>query len=332
MTGERIRVAMIGCGDISEFHAPALAQAGFELTAVASRRGSKRVADFGARHGFAAVYSDVDALFDDRTGWDALVITTPTEATARLTERGVEAGKPILAEKPVAFTPTALDNLIGVGARVIVGYNRRFYGTVSAARCFVGQGDPVLATLVLPDNVTPDPTMPGNAYLEPFFLNSVHGLDVARWVLGDLELTHVDRMVDATGRLGGFSADLVTPRGDLLHVLGNWGAPTNFALTLDRPGVRCELRPFEATTFYEGMDLLEPTPERPIRTYTPRVSQTVRLDEIDTRFKPGFVRQAEAFARLCTGDDPSPAATLTDARAVLAIAEAIVGAPLFVGG
>ena len=45
--------------------------------------------------------------------------------------------------------------------------------------------------------------------------------------------------------------DLASPRGDLLQFTANWRTPWNFALSLDRPGRRFELRPFEAATVYE---------------------------------------------------------------------------------
>ena len=121
---------------------------------------------------------------------------------------------------------------------------------------------------------------------------------------------------------------LTTKWGGILHFTGNWQAPANFSLTLDRPGRRYEMRPFEAATIYEGMDMTTPTAENPIRTYRPKQFGNVNLNETDYHCKPGLVGRALALAALVRGDDPGPAARLEDAHADLELAESLVGQAL----
>ena len=212
--------------------------------------------------------------------------------------------------------------------RVLVGYNRRFYLPVRRAREEVRSGVPLLARLSLPEGVDPDDRDSTKSYLEPFFENSCHGLDLIRYVFGDLQVKNVRRLTRGDGRLVGLTALLSTARGDLVQFEGNWGVPANFALSLQRPGRRFELCPFEQATIYEGMDVIEPTDSNHIRRYVPREVEHVELDPIDLSAKPGFVAQASVLSDLVEGKPaPLEAANLDDAHAAIKLCEQLVGTP-----
>jgi predicted dehydrogenase len=320
--GAGLRLGLIGAGAIAEFHAPALKEAGFELSAVCTRPGSVRAREFAQRHGVPRVLGDAPAMLAAREEWDALVVTVPADCCLEVLLEVVPSGAPVLVEKPVSFAASDIAPLLGRGLRVQVGYNRRFYRPVAMARENVRNGPPVLATLTLPEAEGANP----QATLTNFFTNSVHGLDLARFVFGDLEVVGVERLNDEHGDVRGVAALLQSSRGDAVQFLGNWGTPANYALAIDRPGQRTELRPLETAAVFTRMEMTEPTAERPVRSYLPQVTSRVELDSVDLRLKPGFFAQAEAFARLCRGEDLAPAASLEDARAVLALAEALAGA------
>lgn len=320
------RLAMIGCGRIAEFHAPAFRAAGFELAAVCSSPGSPRPGAFASKHGIPFVFDTVDDLLSSRQRWDALLIAVSVEATLDVLKLVLESGAPILVEKPVCLRSADLLPYIDRGSLVIVGYNRRFYGTAHEARRVAQEGAPLLAQLVIPESIrTPARAVDDPLYLRPFFANSVHGLDLARYVFGHLDVAHVQRLINHSGAISGVAATLKAENDSIVQLTANWGAPANFSLTLDRPGQRLDLRPFELATAFGGLEIQEPTAERPIRIYTPKEVQRFALSEVDRRFKPGFVRQAEALRALARGEHPGPAARLEDAFAVLQMAEQLVG-------
>ena len=319
------RVGIVGVGEISDWHVRALQVAGCTVTAVAARPGSARLQAFATRHAISQVYNDWQALLGREDEWDALVIATPPDITPTILTAALGLGIPILVEKPVAWESSVLHALCErAQGRVIVGFNRRFYRTTELARAEARNGPPLLATLTLPDAVTvPDDDTTGR-YLRALFDMGSHGLDLLRFVLGELEVVLVQPVPGPNRRATGFAATLASGRNDVVQVLGNWRTPANYALTLHRPNRRFEMLPLEVATIYEGMDVLEATDEFPVRRYLPRATERIFLDEIDRREKPGFVAQARAFVRLIRGEPlGSQAATLSDALAAVRLCEVL---------
>jgi len=302
---------------------------GLEVTAVSTRAGSTRLRDFGYRHEIPHVFVDWKAMLAEPQLWDALVIATHTDGTPEVLSAALPLNVPVLVEKPVAWSSKQIEELsTRVHDRVIVGYNRRFYRPVRYARQQMCQGPPLLAHLSLPEGIHP-PFQNGEShrwYLEPFFENSCHGLDLLRFLFGDLQIEFVRHIKTPLDGIAGLSAILSSQRGDCIQLTANWGAPANFSLFLDRSGLRLELCPFELATLYEGMDVLGPTNDFPIRRYVPRVSQKIGLEEIDKKEKPGFVKQAEVLQSMIEGLPPDPlAAGLEDALAVSRLCEQLIG-------
>ena len=325
-TAKHPRVGVVGVGDISDWHVRALQVAGCTVTAVAARPGSARLHAFAARHAISRVYSDWQTMLGRQDEWDALVIATPPDSTPAILTAALALRKPILAEKPVAWESSVLQALCErAQGQVIVGFNRRFYRTAELARAEARNGPPLLATLTLPDAVSvPDADTTGR-YLRPLFDMGSHGLDLLRFVLGELELASVQHVPGPKGPATGFAATLTSERNDVVQVLGNWRTPANYALTLHRPGRRYEMLPLEVATIYEGMDVFEATDAFPVRRYLPRATEQIFLSEIDRREKPGFVAQAQALVRLIRGEPlGSQAATLSDALAAVRLCEALV--------
>jgi predicted dehydrogenase len=274
------------------------------------------------------VFNDWHSMLEDREGWDGLVIATHPDGTPEILTEAIERGTPTLVEKPVAWSSTQLETLCSrPHERVIVGYNRRFYRTVKEARAEVQNGPPLVAHLVMPESIVPpEQPDPGFEHVRRFFETSCHGMDLLRFVFGDVNVVGVQRLHTPLGGLAGLGALLTTARGDIVHFTGNWGTPANWALSLHRRGRRLDLLPFESASVYEGMEVQEPSDEYPIRRFKPRLAAQIFLDKIDRIEKPGFVAQAGAFLALIEERElPAEVATLDDARAALILCETLAG-------
>jgi predicted dehydrogenase len=261
--------------------------------------------------------------------WDCLAISTWPDGTPEVLAVALDLGIPILVEKPVAWCSESFASLCQKPHdKVIVGYNRRFYPAVQEARKQARQGPALLAQLTLPkDVIAPAGADRRRDYLRLFFESvSVLGLDVARFVLGGLRVTSVLRLHNEAGNLYGLAALLTTERGDVLQVTGNLAAAANFALTLHWPGRRFELLPFEVGSEYEGLEVMPPSADYPIRRYVPKLTRRISLEGPDLLEKPGFVAEIVALKALVEGGPRSEvAATLEDAEAVTRLCEELTG-------
>ncbi|MFC4223514.1 Gfo/Idh/MocA family oxidoreductase [Lysinibacter cavernae] len=132
---DSIRIAIIGAGTISQsVHIPLLRRAGFNLTAVCDLSPS-RVTEVAALFGLRGV-TNPDDIFGDQD-IDAVIIATPG-SHADLTARALQAGKHVLAEKPLALTIAEIEQLERIhetsGRVAQVGYMKMYDPLTARAR------------------------------------------------------------------------------------------------------------------------------------------------------------------------------------------------------
>ena len=109
-----IRFAIIGTGNIANFHAQAIHSVeNAELVAVHSRR-AEPGGEFARKYN-AEFVADYDALLA-RPDIDAICITTPSGTHTSLGASAARAGKHVLTEKPLDITPQRIDELVKVCA------------------------------------------------------------------------------------------------------------------------------------------------------------------------------------------------------------------------
>ena len=318
----QLRLAIVGSGEIANFHVAAAKSAGFDVVGVAARKNSRTVHAFAQTHVISNTWDDPAELIAEEGKWDALILAATTEAIIPLLTQALEIGKPVLVEKPVATSSHALLPLIKYEKNVMVGFNRRFYAPVQAAKRFVESGGPCSIHLQLPESVSYDAD---NKSWDTRFvrLNSVHGFDLANYLTGGLTIASTMRVGQTSDRRGGVVV-MSSVRGDICTISANWNAPANFAMTIDREGERFELRPLEFGTRYQGMQVVEPTNEIPIRRYLPKEVEQFPPDQKSLDFKPGFVAQCEALAALVHGQRSEIAASINDAHRALLVSEALL--------
>lgn len=103
---------------------------------------------FASKHGFK-VYGDLKAMLSDAS-IDAVVSSGPAGLHAAHSLAALEAGKPVLAVKPMALKRTDAEALRAAarkqGVLLALGYNRCFFPAVAELRRRVGAGD--LGTLL----------------------------------------------------------------------------------------------------------------------------------------------------------------------------------------
>jgi len=319
----RPTLAIVGTGEIAKFHAQAANVAGFELCHIAARPNSTTTSEFSSRFEVPTIWKNPLELIHNSDKWDAIVLASSTSSLLELLEAARLTEKPVLVEKPITHCSKDLKHIVSNTPNVIVGYNRRFYAPIQAAKSFIDAGEPCVIQLQIPETVPFDRGKGGRDYSR-VWTNSVHALDLINYLTG-VEGIIGRQFVDAsTSGMGGVLL-LRTLGGHSCSILANWNAPTNFCLTIDRGDERFELKPFESGVLYKGLEVTEPTSESPIRKYVPRVLKQYGQDENSQIYKPGFVAQLGALCDMTYGKRSSIAATIADAVKALEIAESLIG-------
>ncbi len=188
-----LRVALLGAGMMGAFHAKALSSRihGARVTVVSDVFGDKAQA-LAAEIGARVVDDPVDAINDPEG--DAVLIATPGSAHQDQVNACLDAGKPVLCEKPlttdVASAYAIVQKEAAMSERLItVGFMRRFDTEYVALKELIDSGD--LGNPLLMHLTHRNPAVPDFFDSEYMIRDSVvHEVDVARFLLGE-ELTSV---------------------------------------------------------------------------------------------------------------------------------------------
>jgi scyllo-inositol 2-dehydrogenase (NAD+) len=187
---ERLRVAVVGLGNMGQVHVGNLARLpNAVLHAVASRR-PEVAQGVAERFHVERVYTDYQELFRD-PDLDAVVIASSIVEHPEHIVQAAHNGLHIFTEKPVAFTLEEVDwALVAVreaGVHLQVGFMRRFDPGYAAARKKIEEG--AIGRPVLFKACSRDPFWPekqdGPGYNTTYLDLGVHDFDLARWLMGD---------------------------------------------------------------------------------------------------------------------------------------------------
>ena len=165
---------------------------------------------------------------------DAVMICTPTDLHADQVERAAEAGKAIFCEKPidleVARVRACLQVVERTGARLMIGFNRRFDSEFVALRARIEAG--AVGEVELVQITSRDHAPPPIDYIRRsgglFKDMMIHDLDMARFLVGE-EFVEVfatgsvliDPAIGAAGDVDTATATLKTASGKIVVITTN---------------------------------------------------------------------------------------------------------------
>ena len=186
----RGNVGFIGAGNYaSRVLMPAFKEAGAGLEVVASSAGVS-AATTAKQYGFSRVTSDAASVLSS-TSIDTVVVATRHDSHAEWVVRGLEAGKNVFVEKPLALRLEDLQRIrvaaSDSGRLLCVGFNRRFAPHVEQLKqAIVSRKGPgvlsitVNAGAIPPDHWTQDPEAGGGRIVG----EACHFIDLARFLIG----------------------------------------------------------------------------------------------------------------------------------------------------
>jgi len=183
-----LRVAVLGLGLMGSFHTELLTSRirGVQVTVVNDFVQAK-AEEVAARIGARVVADPIEAIKDPEV--DAVLLATPGNTHAEQVNACLDAGKPVLCEKPLT---TDVDSAYAIVAKeaalgkqlIQVGFMRRFDVEYAALRELIvdgGLGNPLMVHCT-----HRNPAVPPHFNSEFMIRDSVvHEVDVARFLLGE---------------------------------------------------------------------------------------------------------------------------------------------------
>ena len=141
--GKTLGIGFVGCGEIAQSHARAVAEAENARLTYAMDVNPEAAADVGSRYG-CPVTADLEELLASQEV-DAVYICAPHHLHAPLSIQALEAGKHVMVEKPIATRLGDAEQMVRQAARhdrrLSVCFVSRFAGHSELARAAIRAGE-----------------------------------------------------------------------------------------------------------------------------------------------------------------------------------------------
>jgi predicted dehydrogenase len=287
-------VWVIGAGTMSQDYSRVLSDLGQAHEVIG--RGATSAAEFQQATGRAARTGGLAVALAESEPPTSAIVAVGVDALAGATKALMAAGtKRVLVEKPAGLTTDELDSVrdeaARYGARVLLGYNRRFFASVAAARAMIdADGGAVSCVYEFTEwgHVIGPLTTAAAIKARWFLANSTHVVDLAFHLCGvpsDWRAWHAGTL-DWHPSAARFTGAGVTDRGVLFSYHADWEASGRWGLEVLTRKRRLILRP---------MEQLQVTPLGSVK-----VEGVAIDDDADRTFRPGVYKQTAAFL---AGDD-----------------------------
>jgi predicted dehydrogenase len=309
----RCKVSIVGAGYMSREHIRAFQGVpGVDIAGIYSRT-RPRAEALAAEFRFPNVCDSIPELFQ-KSAADLVVVSVRELSTNVVCRACFEHPWTVLVEKPAGYNvPDAEAILRGAsekGRRVFVALNRRHYGSTRAVLAdLAGHPGPRLIKVQDQEDIAAarQSGQPRLVVDNWMYANSIHLIDYFS-LLGRGRVTEVTPLIRWDSERPRYVAAKISfDSGDIGLYEAVWNGPAPWAVSVQTPDKRWEMRPLEkAACQLAGRRALEPFSD----------------DPMDSRFKPGLRRQAELAAHAALGgrtDLPSLADALNTMRLTQAI-------------
>jgi myo-inositol 2-dehydrogenase/D-chiro-inositol 1-dehydrogenase len=217
---QQLRIGLFGTGRIGQVHALSLAsleEATLAWVCDPFLEGAKQTAaEFGGR-----VSDDPDEVFASGEV-DAVIVASPTATHVDLVERAIDAGLPVLCEKPIDLEIARVDAIRAKASAtdvpIAIGFNKRFDRHFVELKRRVGAGE--IGALEQLAITSRDPGEPPAAYVRQsggiFRDMTIHDLDMARYFIPDIvevSARGANVFSEDIREAGDFDSAVVTLRG-----------------------------------------------------------------------------------------------------------------------
>lgn len=292
-----VKVLLVGAGPMARAYAKVLNALSASWIAVG--RGAGSAETFAKEIGVTPVIGGLAGYLWSHAGCQAemAIVALPISQLAGATIELAKAGvRRILVEKPAGVTASEIGDVMETAARtgcdIFVGYNRRFYSSVDAARALIAADGGVSSFhfefTELADRLRG--TISDRAVLNNWLLaNSSHVIDLAFNLCGAPATMSgaVSGALDWHPAGAVFAGHGQTQSGALFTWHADWTSAGRWGVDVRTARRRLILQPLETLAIQEKGSLA--------------IAPCTIADELDRQFKPGLFRQVEAFLSVDAG-------------------------------
>lgn len=305
-----MKVILIGFGLIAPKYTEVLEELGCNISGIITRNYEKTL-NKAKEFGIKKVYRSFDEISENDC--DFFITLTSPENNESTIKKIIKFGKPILAEKPVAFGSSKMDEIINLKnqykTKIMVAMNRRFYSNFHYGLKYLEEKDKKLESIVIeaPERFSDinSPIFTDIVRKNWIYCNPIHCIDLIRFFGGNITKidTNVVKEQFIYTAIGKCSKDVG------FTYISNWKTPGSWSVTLYADDVRITYNPLE-----KGIILKDGNTE------------AITLSEYDKKFKPGFYHQIKYFIDNCVLSNEKsnwPESDLEDHKKTLELIEKI---------
>ncbi|MEU7488094.1 inositol 2-dehydrogenase [Streptomyces sp. NPDC042319] len=320
MVRDRVRFGLIGTGRIGQVHAASIAagpDAVLSWVADPDLAGAKSVA---ARFGGTPTESPEQLLASGEV--DAVLVASPTPTHVTLIGACIDAGLPVLCEKPIDLDIARVDALrpkvAASSVPVALGFNQRFDPDFAETHARIKDGE--IGVLEHLSIISRDPVPPPAEYIAVsggiFRDMTIHDFDMARFFLGDIvEVSAIGaQLFDAGARAhGDFDTVTVVLRaasGSIATISNSRHSAIGYDQRLEAFGAGGMLQVANAPSSLVSAS-----------TCAGVEAKSRYVDFFLERYAEAYARELAEFIKLVRGQR-STSPTFSDGRAALIIADA----------
>ena len=203
----QIRLAVVGAGLVGVRHIDAIHQvASIELAAIVDTSDTARQI---AKDKQVSFYSSLQAMLNDQTP-DGVLLATPTSMHVEQGLQCIEAGCPVLVEKPIATSANDANQLVSAAEEhdvpILIGHHRRHNPLIQKAHALIEAGEigdlrsaQGTCWLYKPDDYFEVAPWRKKLGAGPISVNLIHDVDLMRYLLGDVERVQAAASKSARG-------------------------------------------------------------------------------------------------------------------------------------
>jgi predicted dehydrogenase len=284
------KILLIGAGPMAIQYSKILRDLGHQVDVIGRGESSAKI--FESETGIKVIRENTDLFIENNVSKYSEVINAVTEEElGRVTKKLIHCGyKKVLVEKPGALDISELHEIEKISkkqsVKIYIGYNRRFYESVLAAKQMIQEDGGVKSFFF--DFTERGLRMPAakkhsDVKKEWFFHNSSHVVDMAFYLGGMPKEMNcfVAGEFDWHPYGAAFSGSGVTESGALFSYHANWACPGRWSLEVMTSKRKFFFKPLEKLSIqtHENFD----------------VKEFQLKDDLDKKYKPGLFLEVKAF-------------------------------------